>query len=127
MQVLKSVWDFFQGQILGMKWFNELIGSAMSSLGLDTSTRLWGSVQFFLFDAVKILILLSVLIFIISYIQSYFPPERTKRILGRFNGLVANSLAALLGTVTPFCSCSSIPFLSGSQAPGSLWVLLSPS
>ena len=118
MQVLKSVWDFFQGQILGMKWFNELIGSALSSLGLDPNARLWGSVQFFLFDAVKILILLSVLIFIISYIQSYFPPERTKRILGRFNGLVANSFAALLGTVTPFCSCSSIPLFIGFSSAG---------
>ena len=118
MQVLKSVWDFFQGQILGMKWLSELIGSALSSLGFDTSTRLWGSVQFFLFDTVKILILLSVLICIISYIQSYFPPERTKRILGRFNGLVANTLAALLGTVTPFCSCSSIPLFIGFSSAG---------
>jgi uncharacterized membrane protein YraQ (UPF0718 family) len=117
-QVLKNIWDFFQGQILGMKWFNDVIGSALSALGLDTSKRLWGSVQFFLFDAVKILILLSVLIFVISYIQSYFPPERTKRILGRFNGIVANSLAALLGTVTPFCSCSSIPLFIGFSSAG---------
>jgi uncharacterized membrane protein YraQ (UPF0718 family) len=118
MRVLKSVWDFFQGQILGMKWLNELIGSAMASLGSDTSSKLWGSVQFFIFDTVKIITLLSVLIFIISYIQSFFPPERTKRFLGRVNGLAANSLAALLGTVTPFCSCSSIPLFIGFSSAG---------
>ena len=118
MQFIESLWDFFQVQILGMKWLSELIGGAMSSLGLDTGTRLWGSVQFFLFDVIKILILLSVLIFIISYIQSYFPPERTKRILGRFNGVAANALAALLGTVTPFCSCSSIPLFIGFSSAG---------
>jgi uncharacterized membrane protein YraQ (UPF0718 family) len=118
MQLLKSAWDLFQVQILGMKWLSDLIGSGLSALGLDMSSRLWGSVQFFLFDTIKILILLSVLIFIISYIQSYFPPERTKRILGRFKGIVANSLAALLGTVTPFCSCSSIPLFIGFSSAG---------
>lgn len=118
MQTLKSAWDFFQSQILGMQWLSKLIGSGLSSAGLDTGNRLWGSVQFFLFDVIKILLLLSVLIFIISYIQSYFPPERTKKILGRFNGIAANSLAALLGTVTPFCSCSSIPLFIGFTSAG---------
>ena len=118
MQVIKSIWDFFQSQILGMKWLNELISSGLSALGLNTSGRIGGSVQFFIYDAIKILVLLSVLIFIISYIQSYFPPERTKQILGRFHGVTANSLAALLGTVTPFCSCSSIPLFIGFSSAG---------
>ncbi|MGE4485370.1 MAG: permease [Oscillospiraceae bacterium] len=118
MQVIKSIWDFFQNQILAMKWLNNLIGSGLSALGLDINGRWGGSVQFFLFDTIKILILLSVLIFIISYIQSYFPPERTKKIIGRFHGIVANSLAALLGTVTPFCSCSSIPLFIGFSSAG---------
>jgi uncharacterized membrane protein YraQ (UPF0718 family) len=117
-QVLSSLWDFFQNQILGMKWLNELIGGGLSALGLDTDSRVWASVQFFLYDVIKILVLLSVLIFVISYIQSYFPPERTKRILGRFRGIGANALAALLGTVTPFCSCSSIPLFIGFSGAG---------
>lgn len=118
MQIIKSVWIFFQNQILGMKWLNELINGLLTAMGLDTSGRVWGSVLFFVYDAIKILILLSVLIFIISYIQSYFPPERTKQILGRFKGLTANALAALLGTVTPFCSCSSIPLFIGFSSAG---------
>jgi uncharacterized membrane protein YraQ (UPF0718 family) len=118
MQIMKAIWDFFQGQILGMKWLNSLIGSGLSALGLDVSSRWGGSIQFFLYDTIKILVLLSVLIFIISYIQSYFPPERTKRILGRFHGVTANILAALLGTVTPFCSCSSIPLFIGFSSAG---------
>jgi uncharacterized membrane protein YraQ (UPF0718 family) len=101
-----------------MQWLSKLMGSGLSAAGLDTGSRLWGSVQFFLFDVIKILMLLSVLIFIISYIQSYFPPERTKKILGRFHGIGANSLAALLGTVTPFCSCSSIPLFIGFTSAG---------
>ena len=113
-----SVWDFFQSQILSMKWLNNLIGSALTALGLDIGSRWGGSLQFFLYDTIKILILLSVLIFVISYIQSYFPPERTKRILGRFHGITANALAALLGTVTPFCSCSSIPLFIGFSSAG---------
>lgn len=115
---MRIVWDFFQYQILGMRWFNELIGKVISAAGLDINGRIGGSLQFFLFDFIKILILLSVLIFIISYIQSYFPPERTKKILGRFHGIGANSLAALLGTVTPFCSCSSIPLFIGFTSAG---------
>ncbi len=118
MQVLKSIWDFFQNQILGMKWLNELIGNTLSGFGLDTSNRWIGSVQFFIYDVVKIVVLLCFLIFIISYIQSYFPPERSKKILGRFRGIGANSVAALLGTVTPFCSCSSIPLFIGFTSAG---------
>lgn len=113
MTLLKAVWFFFQDQILGMKWLNVLIGSFLSELGIDVSSRLGGSLQFFLYDVIKIFVLLSVLIFVISYIQSFFPPERTRKILGRFHGLAANTLAALLGTVTPFCSCSSIPLFIG--------------
>lgn len=118
MHAIKSVWDFFQNQILGMKWLAELIEDFLSLLGLNISSRLGGSVSFFIYDTIKIFILLSVLIFIISYIQSYFPPERTKRILGRFKGITANALAALLGTVTPFCSCSSIPLFIGFTSAG---------
>ncbi|WP_066636312.1 permease [Desulfolucanica intricata] len=118
MQVLKTIWDIFQKQILGMKWLNDLIESVLSALGLDTSNRWIGSIQFFIYDVVKITVLLCFLIFIISYIQSYFPPERSKKILGRFHGIVANSVAALLGTVTPFCSCSSIPLFIGFTSAG---------
>ncbi len=113
-----GVWNFIQNQILGMKWLNEVIGSLLSSLGLDTASRWGGSVQFFVYDVIKITILLCLLIFIISYIQSYFPPERSKKILGRFHGIGANSIAALLGTVTPFCSCSSIPLFIGFTSAG---------
>lgn len=115
---MKSIWDFFQYQILAMKWLNAIFGKLLSMLGLDVESRLGGSLQFFLYDTVKILILLSVLIYIISYIQSYFPPERTKKILGRFHGIKANILSALLGTVTPFCSCSSIPLFIGFTNAG---------
>lgn len=118
MQALKSVWDFFQNEILGMKWLNQLIGNLLEACGLSTETRLGGSVQFFIYDTVKIMLLLGVLILIISYIQSYFPPERTKKILGRFRGIGANMIAALLGTVTPFCSCSSIPIFIGFTSAG---------
>ena len=112
------IWDFFQGEILGMGWLNELIGKLLALCGIDTSGRIGGSVQFFIYDTVKIMVLLGVLILIISYIQSYFPPERTKKILGRFNGIGANIIAALLGTVTPFCSCSSIPLFIGFTSAG---------
>ena len=108
-----SVWDFIQDQVLGMKWLNELLGMGLSALGLDVNGRIGGSVQFFIYDVLKITVLLCVLIFAISYIQSYFPPERSKRILGRFRGIWANIISALLGTVTPFCSCSSIPLFIG--------------
>ena len=118
MQALKSVWDFFQNEILGMKWLNQLIGNLLEACGLSTETRLGGSVQFFIYDTIKIMLLLGVLILIVSYIQSYFPPEKTKKILGRFRGIGANMIAALLGTVTPFCSCSSIPIFIGFTSAG---------
>ena len=118
MEVLKTVWDFFQNEILGMKWLNRLIGNIVEAVGLDPSSRVGGSIQFFFYDCIKIMVLLGVLILIISYIQSYFPPERTKRILGRFHGVGANCIAALLGTVTPFCSCSSIPLFIGFTSAG---------
>lgn len=118
MVIVQNVWFFFQDQILGMKWLNALIGNLLTALGLDISSRIGGAVQFFLYDTIKIFVLLSVLIFVISYIQSYFPPERTKKILGRFHGIGANTLAALLGTVTPFCSCSSIPLFIGFTGAG---------
>ena len=112
------MWNFFQNQILGMKWLSALIGSGLSAVGIDTEGRLGASLQFFLYDTIKIFVLLSVLIFAVSYIQSYFPPERSKRILGRFRGITASCIAALLGTVTPFCSCSSIPIFIGFTSAG---------
>jgi len=118
MQILKTIWDIFQNQILGMRWLSDLIGSMLSAFGLDTANRWVGSIQFFIYDVIKIVVLLCVLILIISYIQSYFPPERSKKILGRFHGIGANSVAALLGTVTPFCSCSSIPLFIGFTSAG---------
>ena len=118
MQALQTGWDFFQNEILGMKWLSRLIGSAVQAVGLDPTSKVGGSIQFFLYDTIKIMVLLGILILIISYIQSYFPPERTKKILGRFHGIVANCLAALLGTVTPFCSCSSIPLFIGFTSAG---------
>lgn len=113
-----GIWTFFQDQILGMQWLNALMGAALRALGVDVTGRLGGSVQFFLYDVIKITILLCALIFLISYIQSYFPPERSRRILGRFRGLWANAVSALLGTVTPFCSCSSIPLFMGFTSAG---------
>lgn len=113
-----GVWDFVQEQVLGMKWLSGLIGGGLSRLGVDVESRLGGSLQFFLYDVVKITVLLCVLIFVISYIQSYFPPERSRRILGRFHGVGANIISALLGTVTPFCSCSSIPLFIGFTSAG---------
>ena len=118
MEVLRSVWLFIQKQVLGMKWLNEVIGNGLNALGVDITSRWGGSIQFFIYDVIKIMVLLTFLIFMISYIQSYFPPERTKRILGRFHGVGANCIAALLGTVTPFCSCSSIPLFIGFASAG---------
>ncbi len=110
--------DFIMNQILGMKWLNGLIGNLLSALGMDTAGMIGGSIQFFLYDVIKITILLCVLIYLISYIQSYFPPERSKKIMGKFHGIWANCIAALLGTVTPFCSCSSIPLFIGFTSAG---------
>ena len=118
MEQLEAIWYFFQNEILGMGWLSRLMTALVAKLGLDPGSRLGGSVQFFLYDTIKIMVLLGCLIFLISYIQSFFPPERTRRILGRFHGLGANCLAALLGTVTPFCSCSSIPLFMGFTAAG---------
>ncbi|MSS62713.1 permease [Velocimicrobium porci] len=112
------IWEFIQEQILGMKWLNNLIESGLEGIGLDISGKLESSIQFFLYDVIKITILLCVLIYLISYIQSYFPPERSKKILGKFHGIGANCMAALLGTVTPFCSCSSIPLFIGFTSAG---------
>lgn len=112
------MWTFIQEQVLGMQWLNTLIGKGLRALGLDTASRWGGSILFFLYDVIKITILLCMLIFIISYIQSFFPPERSKRILGRFHGIGANIIGALLGTVTPFCSCSSIPIFMGFTSAG---------
>ena len=109
---------FITDQILGMKWLNTLIGNLLGTLGLDATSRIGGSIQFFLYDVIKITVLLCVLIYLISYIQSYFPPERSKKIMGRFHGICANCIAALLGTVTPFCSCSSIPLFIGFTSAG---------
>ena len=116
--MLQNVWDFFQDEILGMKWLNRLIGSGLEAAGLDTGGKVGGSIQFFIYDVVKIMVLLGFLILMISYIQSYFPPERTNKILGIFKGIGANIIAALLGTVTPFCSCSSIPLFIGFTSAG---------
>jgi Predicted permeases len=118
METLKTGWNFFQDEILGMQWLNRLIGGLLDTCGLDTTGKIGGSVQFFLYDTIKIMVLLGILILLISYIQSYFPPERTKKILGRFHGIGANMIAALLGTVTPFCSCSSIPLFIGFTSAG---------
>ncbi len=118
MDALKTGWDFFQNEILGMQWLSRLTGNLLTACGLDINGKLGGSICFFLYDTIKIMLLLGVLILLISYIQSYFPPERTKKILGRFHGMGANIIAALLGTVTPFCSCSSIPLFIGFTSAG---------
>lgn len=118
MHTITSYWDFFQNQVLGMRWLNEAIGAGLAAIGFDLQSRAGASLQFFLYDTVKITVLLCVLIYFISYIQSFFPPERSKRILGRVHGVGANTVAALLGTVTPFCSCSSIPLFIGFTSAG---------
>lgn len=112
------MWTFIQDQILGMKWLNALIGRMLTAVGLEVNTRIGGSVQFFFYDVIKITVLLCVLIFLISYVQSFFPPERSRKIMGRFHGVGANIVGALLGTVTPFCSCSSIPIFMGFTSAG---------
>ena len=116
--MLTNIWNFIQDEILGMKWLGRLIANGLHAVGLDTDSRLFGTIQFFIYDVIKIMLLLGFLILIISYIQSYFPPERTKKILGSCKGIWANIFAALLGTVTPFCSCSSIPLFIGFTSAG---------
>ena len=115
---MSDIWDFLQNEVLGMKWLNRLVCSGLEAAGMDTGGRLGGSILFFIYDSIKIMILLGFLILIISYIQSYFPPERTRKILGRFKGIWTNIIATLLGTVTPFCSCSSIPLFIGFTSAG---------
>ena len=117
---IRAVGDFITDQILGMKWLNTLIGMAFTAMfGASFMSGHWGqAMQFFVYDTIKIVVLLCLLIFLISYIQSYFPPERTKKILGRFQGIGANAVGSLLGTVTPFCSCSSIPLFMGFTRAG---------
>lgn len=116
--LLFVIWNFIQNEILGMQWLNRGIGLLLSLVGLDPGNRIGSSIRFFLYDTVKIMVLLGVLILLISYIQSYFPPERSRKILGRFHGIGANIIGALLGTVTPFCSCSSIPLFIGFTSAG---------
>lgn len=115
---MKAIWSFISDQILGMKWINSLIGNLLKSMGLDLSSKFGGALQFFLYDTIKITILLCLLIFIITYIESYFPPEKTKKILSKFKGIKGNIMGALLGTITPFCSCSSIPVFIGFVSSG---------
>lgn len=113
------IFEFLNNQLLKMVWLSDLVKLLVEDVfGLNISERLGGSIHFFIYDVVKIFILLSVLIFAISYVQSFFPPERTRKILGRYNGVTANILGALLGTITPFCSCSSIPLFIGFTSAG---------
>ena len=118
MGAIKTGWDFFQDQILGMHWLKDLIGNLLVKAGMGESRFPGEFLHFFIYDVIKIFVLLAVLIFLISYIQSYFPPERSKKIMGRFHGIWANIIGALLGTVTPFCSCSSIPIFMGFTSAG---------
>lgn len=117
---IKALGNFITDQILGMKWLNALLGMAFTAMfGAEFMATHWGgAVQFFVYDTIKIIILLCLLIFLISYVQSYFPPERTKQLLGKYKGIWANAMGALLGTVTPFCSCSSIPIFMGFTRAG---------
>lgn len=129
MQFITSMFSWLNDQMLKMTWLYDLVerlvekvfGLPVPMAGqteMTSSERIGGSVHFFIYDTIKIFILLSVLIFTISYIQSFFPPERTRQILGRFKGIGANILGALLGTITPFCSCSSIPLFIGFTSAG---------
>src|SRR5665647_1014540 len=119
MNVISQIFSWLNNEILKMNWLSNLIrGLVENVFGLSIKERLGGSVHFFIYDTIKIFILLSVLIFLISYIQSYFPPERTKKLLGNIKGIKGNILGALLGTITPFCSCSSIPIFIGFNSAG---------
>ncbi len=112
------MWNFIEKQLLGMRWLNDLIGWILTLIGIDTTGRIGASIQFYIYDVLKITMLLCFLIFAIGYIQSYFPPERSRKLMGRFHGIGANIVGALLGTVTPFCSCSSIPIFMGFTSAG---------
>jgi hypothetical protein len=118
MQYIIGVWDFFQKQVLGLRWLNTLIGSLLQAMGMNPETKLYSALQFFIYDSFKIFFLLSVLIFIISYIQSYFPPQRSRKILSGIKGFSGRAMGALLGILTPFCSCSSIPLFIGFCSAG---------
>ena len=119
MNILAMIFGWLNNQLLKMTWLSELIRLLLEKVfGLSVSERIGGSIHFFIYDTIKIFILLSLLIFVISYIQSYFPPERTKKILGKIKGIKGNILGALLGTITPFCSCSSIPIFIGFTSAG---------
>lgn len=118
MELLQSIFVFIQDQLLGMNWLHDILQTLLSTIGIQTDSPLGGSLLFFVYDVIKITLLLCFLIFMISYIQSYFPPERSKELLGRCKGIKANILAALLGSVTPFCSCSSIPLFIGFTSAG---------
>ena len=119
MEIISTIFGWLNDQLLKMTWLSDLVRLLVEKVfGLPITERLGGSIHFFLYDTIKIFILLSVLIFTISYVQSYFPPERTRKILGRFNGIGGNILGALLGTITPFCSCSSIPLFIGFTSAG---------
>ncbi len=120
MTIIISFWQFIQDQLLKMVWLDQLVIKLLQLVNIDTTTPLGGSIQFFIYDVIKITILLCTLIFSISYVQSFFPPERSKKILGKYKGIKANIMAALLGTVTPFCSCSSIPLFIGFTSAGLL-------
>lgn len=114
-----NIFTWLNDQLLKMKWLWDLVELLVEKVfGLSMGTRIGGSIHFFIYDSIKIFILLSLVIFIISFIQSYFPPEKTKKIIGRFKGLKGNIFGALLGTVTPFCSCSSIPIFIGFISAG---------
>lgn len=115
---MDAIGSFVMEQVLKMQWLSELVAALLQALGLDPQSRWGGTLHFFVYDTAKIVILLVVLIFIIGYVQSFFPPERSRRIMGRFKGLSGNAVGALLGTVTPFCSCSSIPLFIGFTRAG---------
>lgn len=118
MTSFSDFWDFFQIQILGLRWLHDKIGALLEALGMEPQTKLFGAVNFFIYDSLKIFVLLAVLIFVIGYVQSYFPPERTRAILGPFKGYKGRVIGAFLGIFTPFCSCSSIPLFIGFCSAG---------
>ena len=115
---MQKIGSFILDQLLKMQWLSDLVASALACFGIDSRSSWGGTLHFFIYDTIKIVILLVTMIFVISYIQSYFPPERSRRILSRFRGIQGNVVGALLGTVTPFCSCSSIPLFIGFTRAG---------